>query len=111
MSFSAKFAARIILNGLALYITKIYFPGFILNGGLEVLLTGALILAVLNTFLRPVLIIATFPLRWLTFGLFTIVIHGFILWLTDVFITQITITDFSALFWLTILVAIANAFF
>lgn len=111
MGLFAKFAARIILNGIALYVAESYFPGFLLSGGLETLIAGALVLAVLNTFLRPILMLATLPLRWLTFGLFNIVIYGTILWLADSFLTQITITDLSTLFWVTIIVAIANAFF
>jgi putative membrane protein len=111
MGFFTKLAARIILNGAALYIAETYFPGFLLSGGLETLILGALVLALLNTFLRPILMLATLPLRWLTFGLFNIVIYGFILWLADLFLTQITITDYTTLFWASIIVAIANAFF
>jgi len=111
MGFFTKLAARIILNGVALYIVETYFPGFLLSGGLETLILGALVLALLNTFLRPILMLATLPLRWLTFGLFNIVIYGFILWLADLFLTQITITDYTTLFWASIIVAIANAFF
>lgn len=110
MGFFAKFAARIILNGIALYLAESYFPGFILAEGLEGLIAGALVLALLNTFLRPILRLASLPLRWLTFGLFNIVIYGIILWIADSFLTQITIADFSTLFWVTIIVAIANAF-
>ena len=110
MGFFTKFAARIILNGAALYVSKNYFPGFLLSGGLETLMAGALVLALLNTFLRPVLMLAALPLRWLTFGLFNIAIYGFILWLADLFLAQINIADFATLFWVTIIVALANSF-
>ena len=111
MGFFTKFAARIILNGAALYTAENYFPGFLLSGGLETLIAGALVLALLNTFLRPVLMLAALPLRWLTFGLFNIIIYGFILWLADFFLAQITIADYTTLFWVSIIIAIANAFF
>ncbi len=109
MGFLTKFIARVILNGIALYIATIYFPGFML-GGVTALAVGALILAFLHAFIGPILRLVTAPLRWITFGLFNIVINMAILWFADQLLTQLTIADFSTLFWVSIIVAIGNAF-
>lgn len=108
MGLVSKFIAKVVLNGGALYLAKIYLPGFILTGGIETLAIGASVLAALNIFVRPILRAVSSPLIWLTLGLFNIVIHVAILWMADQVLTQLTITKFSALFWASIIVAIAN---
>lgn len=51
---------------------------------------AALVLGLLNTFLRPLLLLLTLPVNLLTLGLFTLVINGFIFyvagWLVSGFI-------------------------
>ena len=109
--FLIKFTAKIVINAVAIYIAKTYFSGFVLNGGLETILLGALVLTILNIFVAPVLRLVTTPLLWLTFGLFGIVINILILWLADKFLIALTITDLSTLFWVSIITAVANAMF
>ena len=111
VEFITKFIAKIVLNGAALYVSKLYLSGFLLAGGLDTLAIGALVLAVLNIFVRPVLRLVSSPLIWVTFGLFSFVIHIAILWLADQLLTQLTITSVSTLFWASIIVALANTFF
>ena len=111
MGFLSKFIARIVLNGAALYVAKLYLSGFIITGGLEALLVGGLVLAFLNAFVRPILRLVSSPLIFLTFGLFNIVIHVIILLVADSVLTQLTITSISSLFFASIIIALANTFF
>lgn len=111
MEFITKLAGRAILNGAALYVSRLYLSGFLLAGGFESLAVGAAVLTALNTFVRPILRLISTPLIWITFGLFNIVIHVLILWLADQFLTQLTIADFKTLFFASIIIAIANTFF
>lgn len=111
MGLLIKFAAKTILNGLALYVATVYLSGFILTGGVETLIVGGVVLALLNVIVRPILRIVSAPLIWISFGLFNIVIHVLILWLADQFLTQVAIADTSTLFWASIIVAVANTFF
>lgn len=111
MGFITKLVAKAILNGAALYVSRLYLPGFIFLGGLESLAVGAAVLTVLNAFVRPVLRLISTPLIWITFGLFNIVIHVLILWLADQFLTQLTIVDLKTLFFASIIIAITNTFF
>ncbi len=46
------------------------------------LLRAALVLGIVNAFIRPVLWLLTLPLIVFTFGLFALVINAFTLWLT-----------------------------
>lgn len=108
MGFLAKFVVRILLNGAALYIATIYFSGFTLTGGTETLVMGAIVLALLNTFLRPILKFISTPLIWLSFGLFNLVIYIIILWLADALLISLAISDLTTLFWVSLMVALAN---
>jgi putative membrane protein len=47
----------------------------------QTVLAGALVLGLLNAFLRPLLILFTLPVNVLTLGLFTLVVNGFIFYL------------------------------
>lgn len=111
MGFVSKLVARVVLNGIALYVAVVYFPNFKLGGGAEIFIVAALILTFLNAFLRPILKLISLPLIWLSFGIFNIVIHVLILWVADLILTQLAILDFATLFWVSIIIAIANSFF
>lgn len=55
-------------------------PGFRVTGWVPALF-GALMLAVLNTVLKPVLFVLTLPLTIVTLGLFLLVLNALMLWL------------------------------
>lgn len=111
MAFLTKFIAKIALNAIALWVAKTYFPSFVLSGGIETILAGALVLTLLNIFVAPVLRLVATPLLWLTFGVFGIVINILLLWFADQLLVQLAITNLSTLFWVSIIVALANYFF
>ena len=57
-------------------------------------LVAALILGLVNTFIRPVLILLTLPATLLTLGLFIFVINGLLFWLVGSFIEGFTVAGF-----------------
>jgi len=54
----------------------------------------ALVLAFLNTFLKPLLIIITIPFTIITFGLFLLVINAFIILIADAMIDGFVVNGF-----------------
>jgi len=119
MSFLFKFIIRIVLSGAALYVADTYVAGFTLLPletefpgllkGYESLMLAALVLATLNTFLRPIFRLITAPLVWITFGLFNIVIYMATLKIAEIFLPQIEIADLWTLFIVAVIVGFANA--
>jgi len=103
--------ARVALNAAALWIAQKYITGFMLSGDLQSLAAGAAVLTILNVFLAPLLRLITTPLRWLTLGLFNIVINMAILYLADLLLPQLAISGLVPLFWTSLVVGVANAFF
>lgn len=47
----------------------------------QTLLIGALVLGLLNAFIRPLLLVLTLPVNLLTLGLFTLVINGLVFYM------------------------------
>ena len=77
-----NFLIKILISSLAVMITGLLLPGVrIQNYWLAVIV--AVLLALLNTFLKPLLIILTIPATIFTLGLFLLVINAFIIMLAD----------------------------
>lgn len=55
---------------------------------------AAVIIGVVNISIRPILNLVTLPIRWLTLGLFTLVINGFCLYLVAEVVPGFEIPDF-----------------
>jgi putative membrane protein len=58
----------------------------------------ALLLGILNAFLRPILLLLTLPLNLLTLGLFTLVVNAIVFWLASQFDVGVHVVDFGAAF-------------
>jgi putative membrane protein len=69
----------------------------------------AVILGVLNAFLRPILLLLTLPLNLLTLGLFTLVVNAIVFWLASVIQGGgVQVADFGAAFLGALLVSIVS---
>ena len=88
----------ILLNALALVITEKLVPGFDIAGNNYYLtaILAAIVLGVINTFIKPILLILTAPLNFLTLGLFTFVVNAVILWMASLLIKDIIIESWLA---------------
>jgi len=75
---------RWVITGLALFAAAWLVPGIAVQGnGWTVYAVMAVILALVNAIVRPVLKLLTCPLILLTLGIFVLVINGFTLWLAS----------------------------
>ncbi len=77
-----SFLIRWIVNAAALWVATRLVPGVEFSGGWLPFLGVALVFGVVNAFIRPIAKILTFPLIILTLGIFSLVVNGFMLWLT-----------------------------
>src|SRR2546425_10224840 len=76
------FLFRLLINALALWVATRIVPGLSFNGPAPMVVAVALVFAVVNAIVRPILKILTFPALILTLGLFIFVINALMLWLT-----------------------------
>ena len=113
---------QIISAILGLWLAQRFIPGVHFNGPLFVLPTknadisfffqtltfAGIMLGVLNHFLKPLLNKITFPLRVITFNLFTLVVAMFLVWLVDIFSPELVIKGLPALFFTTLIIMAIN---
>ena len=102
------FLARILLNWLvdaaALALAAWIFSGISVGGDAGTLILAALVYGILATFVKPLLKLLTLPLAILTLGIAWFFVAMFILWLTDVIVSGLTIDGFWTLVGGTIVV-------
>ena len=108
MKHAARFILRIGISSTALYAAGKYLDGVVVSGDLQTIIWAGILLAVFNTFLKPLLKLISIPLIWMTFGLFTIVIHMVLIALVDYVIPGITIHGVAPLFFTSLIIGIAN---
>ncbi len=82
-----------LFNAVALLITAYLVPGIHVSG-FSTALVAAIILGVVNTLIRPVLLLLTAPINLLTLGLFTFVVNAVLLMLVSGIVPGMAIDSF-----------------
>ncbi|WP_010532682.1 phage holin family protein [Brachybacterium squillarum] len=85
-----RFVGHVIVTGLALWVTALILPGMSLGDGSASALTQvltiaaiALIVAIINTIVRPILSFLSLPITCVTLGLFQLVVNTLMLLLAS----------------------------
>lgn len=79
-----EFLIRILINAVAIAVTALLIPNIhIANNDISTLLLIGLIFGVVNSLLKPLLLLLTCPAVLLSLGLFIFVINGVMLMITD----------------------------
>ena len=81
-----------------------FVPDVAFTGDWKLLLFAGFILGLINFFIKPILKLVTLPLRILTLGLFSLVINMAMVWLVDIFFTELIITGVVPLFWTSLII-------
>lgn len=71
----------------------------------------AVVLALINTFIRPVLLLLTLPINIVTLGLFTLVINALLVMLAAAIVPGFQIASFWTALLFSILLFLINALF
>ena len=72
------------------------------------LILAALLLGILNAFVRPILLILSAPLILLTLGLFILVVNGLMLYWVPGLVAGFHVDSFGSAFWGAILISIIS---
>jgi len=87
--------ARWIVNAAALLLVAYIYPGVHVESFVAALI-AALVLGLVNAFIRPLLVILTFPVTLLTLGLFLFVINALMFWLVAEVVHGFAVSGFWA---------------
>jgi len=105
-----KFLAQLIISALAILITTAILPGVKIDSVLTGILVAA-VLSLLNTLVKPILVVLTIPITIFTLGLFLLVINALMILLASKLVPGFEINGFwTALFFSIILSFITSIF-
>ena len=101
------FLIRAVVVGIGLWLASQIVPGVGFRSG-ESLIAAALLLGIVNAFVRPILVILTLPITLLTLGLFLLVINGLMIELVSYFLPGFVVTGFWPAFFAAIVVSLTS---
>ena len=106
------FFVRLLVNAVALWAATALVSGVTFEGGWLPFLGVALVFGVVNTIIRPVLKLLTFPIIIVTLGIFALVINGLMLMLTSALSRTLGlgfhVASFGAAFWGALVVSVVS---
>src|SRR4051812_43012049 len=102
-----KFFLEILITTVNAFILAHILPGITVNGSIFTALMVAVLLAIMDATVKPLLIILTFPVTILTLGLFLFVINACIILAAAYFVRDFKVDGF----WHAVLFSILLSFF
>ena len=81
-----NFIRRVLINALIFVAIAGLLPNYFHVANLWIALLAAVVLSLLNAFVKPVLVILSLPITMITLGFFYLVINAFILEMTSFFV-------------------------
>ena len=103
-----KIITRLLLTA-ALVTIIAYLPIGVQVNGVVAALKIAIVLGLLNVFIKPVLIFLTFPITIITLGLFLLVINAIIILLCDKFVDGFTVSSFLNALLFSVLLSVSQS--
>ncbi|MEI8175509.1 MAG: phage holin family protein [Candidatus Omnitrophota bacterium] len=102
-----KLFLRCCVTVAALFIVVKTMPGIQVQD-LQTTIVAALVIGLLNAFLRPFLVMLTLPFTILSLGIFTLFINGFIFYIAPRLVKGFVVADFWSAFWAALLFSVIS---
>jgi putative membrane protein len=99
----------LLINALAIFVAAQILPGVVLDSVWTAFLV-AIILGVVNVFLKPLLIVLTLPLTIVTLGLFTFVINAALILLVDFLVPGLVVQGFFWALLFSLVISLVSSF-
>ncbi len=100
-----RFLLKLLLTALAVMLLANILPGVAITNYTTAIFV-AFAISILNMFVRPLLVLFTFPVTILTFGFFLLVINACIILLADNIVTGFEVSGFFTAFLFSVLLSI-----
>lgn len=104
-----SFLLNLLLGTIAVFVTAYILPGVRVEGWLTAFIL-AIVLGIINAFIRPILLILTLPINILTLGLFTFVIMALCVLLASAIVPGFYVDGFWWAMAFGVVLAIINNF-
>ena len=103
-----NFIIKLFISAILVFALAHFLPGVHVTS-INYALLVALVLGLLNTFLKPILIFLTIPVTIITLGLFLLVINATIILICDHFIAEFQVDGFLTALIFSILLSISQS--
>ncbi|MGE5316823.1 MAG: phage holin family protein [Chloroflexota bacterium] len=103
-----NFLTRLLLSTIAVILSAYLLPGVTVDSFMTAILVS-IILSILNTIVKPILVILTIPFTVFTLGLFLLVINAIIILMTDWVIDGFMVDGFWYALIFSIVLALINS--
>lgn len=104
-----RFIVHLIVSAIAIFLTAYLFPNSVVVTSFGTAIIVALVLAVLNAVVRPILLLLSLPLNVLTLGLFTFIINAIIILMASSLDWGFHVDSFLTAFVFSIVLSVVNA--
>lgn len=104
-----NFLVNMVISAIAILISAFLIPGIQVDGFISALLV-AVVLAVLNRIIKPLLVVFTLPITILTLGLFYFVINVMLIYIADWIVGPgFTVKGFFPALFFSIVLSVVNS--
>src|SRR3990167_2094654 len=104
-----RLIVRLAINVFTLLVVEYLVPGFSL-ANLWTAVVAAIVIGIVNTFIKPVLQLIALPISLLTFGIAAFLINVVLLWGTSMFVPGFTIDSFTTAIIASVVLALVSWF-
>lgn len=104
-----RLLSYLLINSIAILVAAYILPGVKVDDVSTVILV-AIVLGVINAFIKPILLFFTLPFTLLTLGLFTFVINALLVLLTDWLIRGFSVANFWWALLFSLIVSLVSSF-
>ena len=103
------FILKVLVTALAVFVADYFLDGVHINDDVKTVIIVALVLALLNTFIKPILILLTIPVTIATLGLFLLVINALMVLWADRLIGRFEVEGWWAALLFSLIVSFVSA--
>ena len=101
-------AIRLAILALAVFVASYIIPGVVIDSPVS-LIVVSIVLALVNTFLKPILVILTFPLTVITLGIFLLLLNGLLVLLVSSIVPGFQVDSLLAAILFSIVVSLVSS--
>ncbi len=105
---SSRFLVRWLSSSLGLWVAAGLLSGIGYDNSISVLVAAGFILAIINSFIKPIVILLSLPAILFSLGLFMIIINGLMVSLLSSLYSRLTVSSFSAAIFAGIVIGLVN---
>ena len=104
-----KLVIKLLISTISVFVAAYLIPAVVVDSVLTAFIV-AVVLGILNIFLKPILVVLTLPINILTLGLFTLAINVGLIYVADYLVEGFSVGGILAALLFGLVVSLVNSF-